>query len=353
MEFGLFNLMSYRAHPKGVPGVVADMKVMVRLAEEIGFDTAWFAEHHFTNYSISVSPLMFAAHMAAATTRIRLGTAVIVLPLYQPMRVAQEVALVDQLSGGRLVLGVGTGYQPFEFDRYGVDVKTRGDTFLKYWDVLEEALTRGEVTGAARALGLPEAPMLLRPVQTPLPPVYVTGGDPRIISRLGPLGATPFITVGWRGSQALIETARQTRANWAAAGFPGTGLGVQQYIHVTDDPAQALVAADCARFVGRMATGLRAHDIRRSGPMIEVPPLPDEPPLETFRDNVIIGPPGHVAERVLAEVGAMRPTHYNCFFQFGDMPLAMAARSLERFGAEVLPLLRREMAAPPTQPATA
>lgn len=346
MEFGLFNLMSYRNHPDGVAGVVADMKVMVGLAEDIGLDTAWFAEHHFTNYSISVSPLMMAAHMAAVTRRIRLGTAVIVLPLYQPMRVAQEIALVDQLSGGRLVLGIGTGYQPFEFERYGVDVTRRGDVFLKYWDLLEEALTTGEVTASATALGLPEAPMLLRPVQAPLPPLYVTGGDPRIIARLGPLGATPFITAGWRGSKALIGMAEQTRAAWAAAGFPRAGLGAQQYVHVTDDPGEALVAADCARFVGRMATGLRAKEISRAGPMIDAPPLPDEPPLETFRDNVIIGSAQYVAERIAAEQAAMRPTHYNMFFQFGDMPLAMAARSIERFGAEVLPILRREARAP-------
>jgi alkanesulfonate monooxygenase SsuD/methylene tetrahydromethanopterin reductase-like flavin-dependent oxidoreductase (luciferase family) len=345
MEFGLFNLMSYRNHPRGVPGVVADMKLMVTLAEEIGLDTAWFAEHHFTNYSISVSPLMMAAHMAGSTRRIRLGTAVIVLPLYQPMRVAQEIALVDQLSGGRLVLGVGTGYQPFEFDRYGMDVATRGDVFLRYWDLVEEALTTGAVTAAARALGLPEAPMLLRPVQQPLPPLYVTGGDPRIITRLGPLGATPFITAGWRGSKALVAMARDTRAAWAAAGFPATGLGVQQYVHVTDDPSEALAAAECARFVGRMATGLRAKEIGHAGPMIDAPPLPDEPPLETFRDNIIIGSAAEVTERILAEREAMAPTHYNMFFQFGDMPLAMAARSLERFGAEVLPVLRRDQAA--------
>ncbi|PZQ51444.1 MAG: LLM class flavin-dependent oxidoreductase [Rhodovulum sulfidophilum] len=342
MEFGLFNLMSYRNHPDGVPGVVADMKVMVGLAEDVGLDAAWFAEHHFTNYSVSVSPLMMAAHMAGATKRIRLGTAVIVLPLYQPMRVAQEIALVDQLSGGRLILGVGTGYQPFEFDRYGVDVTTRADTFLKYWDLLEEGLTTGAMTTSAAALGLPEAPMLLRPVQAPLPPLYVTGGDPRIIERLGPLGATPFITAGWRGSKALIEMAGQTRAAWTAAGFPATGLGVQQYIHVTDDRDEALIAADCARFVGRMATGLRAKEIGHAGPMIDVPALPGEPPLDTFRDNVIIGSAQYVAERIVAEQAAMRPTHYNMFFQFGDMPLSMAARSLERFGAEVLPLLRHE-----------
>ncbi len=158
VQFGLFNLMSYRDHPDGIAGVVADTRSMVLLAEEIGLDVAWFAEHHFTNYSISVSPLVMMAHMASATTRIRLGSAVIVLPLYQPMRVAQEIALVDQLSGGRVVLGIGTGYQPFEFARYGVDVDARGDTFLKYWDVIEEALTTGTVSEAAQALGLPATP---------------------------------------------------------------------------------------------------------------------------------------------------------------------------------------------------
>lgn len=287
MEFGIFNLMSYRNHPQGTPGVVADMKVMVGLAEDIGLDVAWFAEHHFTNYSLSVSPLMMAAHMAGATSTIRLGTAVIVLPLYQPLRIAQEIALVDQLSNGRLVLGVGTGYQPFEFDRFGADVDSRAETFLQYWDILEQALTTGTVEGH----GIPETPVLLQPVQRPLPPLYVAGADPRILARLGALGATPFITAGWRGSEVLIDIAGKVRDGWTRAGLPGRApLGVQQYICVTDSPDEALAAADGARFVGRMATGLRAKEIARTGPMIDAPPLPDEPPLETFRDNIIIGP---------------------------------------------------------------
>ncbi|MEI4472118.1 LLM class flavin-dependent oxidoreductase [Frigidibacter sp. MR17.24] len=346
MEFGIFNLMSYRNHPAGVPGVIADTREMVRLAEDVGVDVAWFAEHHFTNYSISVSPLMMAAHMAGATSRIRLGTAVIVLPLYQPLRVAQEIALVDQLSGGRLVLGVGTGYQPFEFDRLGVEVGRRNEIFLQHWDLLEAALTTGEIAGdtAARA-GLPETPVLLRPVQRPLPPLFVTGGDPRILGRLGPLGATPFITAGWRGTPALVQMAAKARADWTAAGLDGAArLGVQQYVCVTDSPEEALIAADCARFVGRMASGLRATEIARRGPMIDAPPLPDEPPLETFRDNVIIGPADHVIERILDECTRMRPTHYNCFFQFGELPMSIARRSLETFGDRVLPVLRRALA---------
>lgn len=346
MQFGLFNLMSYRNHPDGVAGVISDTRSMIMLAEEVGFDVAWFAEHHFTNYSVSVSPLMMMAHMAGATSRIRLGSAVIVLPLYQPMRVAQEIALVDQLSDGRLMLGIGTGYQPFEFERYGIPVEERSEIFLKYWDVLEEALTTGMVRGAAEALGLPDTPVLLQPRQKPLPPLFITSGDPRLLKRLGPLGATPFITAGWRGSAALIDIAAKTRASWQAAGLGGTPmpLAVQQYVHVTDSSEDALIAADCARFVGRMATGLRDPAIKSNKAMIDVPPLENEPPLETFRDNILIGPATMVAERMIAEIETLNCTHYNCFFQFGDMPLAMARRSLERFAAEVMPVVQRATA---------
>lgn len=347
VEFGLFNLMSYRSHPRGVAGILDDTRSLVRLAEEVGIEVAWFAEHHFTNYSISVSPLLMMAHMASATTRIRLGSAVIVLPLYQPMRVAQEIALVDQLSGGRVVLGVGSGYQPFEFARYGVDVEARGDVFLKYWDVLEEALTTGMVTQAARALGLPPTPMLLQPVQKPLPPLFITSTHPAVLKRFAPLGATPFVTAGWRGSAALIDLAGQMRRNWSQAGLDPRPMpiGLQQYVHITDSRDEAMIAADCARFVGRMATGLRSPDITSTGAMIDAPPLANEPPLDTFRSNLLIGPPDEVAERMIGEIRATGCTHYSTFFQFGDMPFAMARRSLERFGAEVLPIVRRAIAA--------
>ena len=85
-----------------------------RIAESLGFGRAWFAEHHFSNYSLCPSPLMMVAHAAAATERIRLGTAVIVAPLHTPARLLGEIGLADSLSGGRLDLGIGNGYQHFE-----------------------------------------------------------------------------------------------------------------------------------------------------------------------------------------------------------------------------------------------
>jgi alkanesulfonate monooxygenase SsuD/methylene tetrahydromethanopterin reductase-like flavin-dependent oxidoreductase (luciferase family) len=344
MTFGLFNLMSVRDNPGGVKGVIDDTRTMIGLAEDIGFDVAWFAEHHFTNYSISPSPLMMAAHFAAAFETIKVGAAVVVLPLYHPARVAQEIALVDQLSGGRLVLGVGSGYQAYEFDRLGADVAKKNEIFLEYWDVVSQALTTGEAEFKGEYIVLPRSVFTLRPFNRPLPELYVTSITEPVLRKLGPLGAIPFITAGWKGSPALPAMAENAKRVWRAAGLGDRPmpLAVQQYVYVTDSREKALQAAERARFVGRMVAALRDPAPKLSGAHLDPPPLPDEPPLEVFRDNLIIGDAHYVAERLAHEARTLQTVHYNCFFQFGDMPIRDAARSLERFGAEVLPLIAAE-----------
>src|SRR5439155_4911473 len=104
MKLGLFNLMTQRDASIAPRQIVEDTVAMVKLADEIGFDVAWFAEHHFSNYSVFPSPLMMAAHCAGITTRIRLGTAVLVLPLYDPVRLVQEIVFLDTQSAGRAVI---------------------------------------------------------------------------------------------------------------------------------------------------------------------------------------------------------------------------------------------------------
>ncbi len=343
MKFGLFNLMSLRDNPDGVRGVIANTRDMITTAESIGFDIAWFAEHHFTNYSVSVSPLMMCAHMAGLTKKIRLGAGVVVLPLYHPMRVAQEVGLVDQLSDGRCVLGLGTGYQVYEFENFSTPLKQKTDIFLEYWNVLEQAMTQGYASFEGEYIQAKHTVFTVRPVQSPMPPLFITTMDPRILKRLSQHNATPFFTAGWRGTKTLFDMVSSGREAWNAVGLGAKPMPValQQYIHVTDDKAEALEAAERARFVGRMVLALRQKEVAIEGTFLKAPPLPDEPPLETFRDNLIIGDPHHVAERIAEEIRHVNPVHYNAFFQFGDMPIRRALRSLERFGAEVIPLLER------------
>ena len=141
MEFGIFNLMGSRSPEKQTAEVFAEVAEQTRLADELGYAIAWFAEHHFSNYCLCASPLMIIAHCASITKKIRLGTAVVVLPLYNPARLAAEIATADALSNGRLMLGVGAGYQPYEFERFGVDIKNNLEMTEEFCDILDRAFS--------------------------------------------------------------------------------------------------------------------------------------------------------------------------------------------------------------------
>ena len=131
MQFGLFSLMTRRERSQTPRQIYADMVEHVRLAEQMGFDVAWFAEHHFSNYCLCPSPLTLAMFVAPQTSRIRLGPAVVVAPLYQPLRLLEDIAVLDSVSNGRLVLGLGSGYQQYEFHKFGVDLKAGRDILLE------------------------------------------------------------------------------------------------------------------------------------------------------------------------------------------------------------------------------
>ena len=253
--------------------------------------------------------------------------------------------MLDLQSGGRAVIGVGMGYQRYEFERYQTSLDQKHEIFMEYWSILEQVLVEGRAALSGKHIDLPETVVTVRPVQKPLPDVFVTSMHPEVLRRMAPRGATPFLTAGWRGTKVLYELRDKLAESWRVAGLPPDRmpLAVQQYIHVTDSRADALEAADCARYVGRSLATLNKPVLALKGSYVDTPPFEGEPPLETFVDNVIIGDAHHVAERLVAEIRHLEPTHYSCFFQFGDMPIAKARRALERFGKEVLPLVEREV----------
>jgi alkanesulfonate monooxygenase SsuD/methylene tetrahydromethanopterin reductase-like flavin-dependent oxidoreductase (luciferase family) len=348
MKLGLFNLMTQRDTSVTPRQIMEDTVAMVTLADEIGFDVAWFAEHHFSNYSMCPSPLMMASYCAGLTRRIRLGTAVLVLPLYNPVRLVQEIGLLDVQSGGRAVVGIGSGYQKYEFDRYHRKLSERTEIALELWDIIEMALNNGVIEYRGRYFDIPASPIAIRPLQKPMPELYVTGLEPKVVQRTAKGGHTPFITAGWRGIGLLRDMKKHICAQYAAAGISAgpRPLGVQQYVYVTDDKADALDVAERARYIGRVVTAMRSGDPILSGHFIEAPPLPDEPPLETFRDNLVIGDAHLVAEKLANEIRELGTTHLSCFMQIGSLDGRRARRSLSRFATEVIPLMEEAFGMP-------
>ncbi|WP_423065194.1 putative FMN-dependent luciferase-like monooxygenase [Devosia sp. CN2-171] len=129
-------------------------------AEQHGFDSAWVAQHHFHRDEGGLpSPLVLLSHVAALTSRIRLGTGVITLPLENPIRVAEDAAVLDLLSGGRLELGLGAGGTPASFTAFGYDVAERNDIYAKHLDIFRTALSGSPIVGDTKQY--PPAPHLL------------------------------------------------------------------------------------------------------------------------------------------------------------------------------------------------
>ena len=138
MDCGTFLLLQ---SPSGQDHaeVFARATEMTRAADRLGFDSVWCAEHHFSTYGYLSRPLMFAMHLAAQTERIRVGSAVVVLPLHHPLVVAEEIATADLLSGGRLDVGLGRGYQKYEFERLGHTLDESRERFDESVDILLKA----------------------------------------------------------------------------------------------------------------------------------------------------------------------------------------------------------------------
>ncbi|WP_069308541.1 LLM class flavin-dependent oxidoreductase, partial [Methylobrevis pamukkalensis] len=309
--------------------------------EDFGFDIAWFAEHHFTNHSICPSSLLMVSHCAAETRNIRLGPAVLALPFYDPLRLVQEAAFAELLTRGRLVLGLGTGYQPHEFERYRVDPDERHPIMLEAWSILEQGLTSGVVDFSGEYFHIPATELSMRPFGLAMPEVFVASSHPRLIDRMARGGHTPFMSFGHRGLAEARAFRDVIAGRWAEAGgeVSRMPLAVQRYIYVTDDAADARHAAQCVRDLARAAVPLSTAEPSRDGPFLRLMPLNDEPPLDDFLESAVIGPADYCAEKLAEEIEALRPTHLSCFMGFAGIGRRETLASIERFGCDVIPQL--------------
>ena len=140
MKFGIFDYGMWH-ESQSAAEVLESAVSHAQLADELGYEAIWLGEHHFSRHGIYGNVLTLGSFIAANTNRLRIGTAVVILPLNQPIRVAEEVAMVDVLSKGRMDLGVGSGYQRLEFGGFGVDLNESRARFAESLDVIVAAWT--------------------------------------------------------------------------------------------------------------------------------------------------------------------------------------------------------------------
>ena len=346
MKFGLFNLMSFRNANQSQARIYSDVLEQVQMAEQIGFDTAWFAEHHFTNYSLCPSPLMMASYCASSTSRIKLAPGVLILPLYEPLRLLGELAMVDQMSNGRLIVGIGSGYQHFEFDRFNVDISKSISILHEQLDLIELAHAGDRIEYHGKHFQIPETPLCLRPAQSS-PNVCIAGLGQHVETqtRMARKGYLPLLGAGPNGTPLLKKMKESITQYYAMAGVATDKplFGYQSYVHITDSKSEAYRVADNYRWVGRMATTMRNNQHHFNGPMLQEEAIKGEASLKDYIVNTAIGSVDEVAEKLATQITELQPTHVTCFMQPGEIEHKTAMDSLNRFGSEVIPLIEKEI----------
>jgi luciferase family oxidoreductase group 1 len=338
MQFGTFLLLQSPS-ARSSREIFARGVEVAQAAEELGFNNIWLAEHHFSTYGYLSRPVQLATYIAAKTTRLRVGTAVIVVPLHHPLVIAEEIATVDVLSGGRFDVGLGRGYQQYEFERLGLDLESGRARWDESIDIILKALEGKPFSYEGKLFQFPETSIFPQPVQQPRPPIWITAQSPESVE--GAVRRGFNVLTGGFGIpfQRLAEFRQLFDRVVAEVNAPEPPLiGVQKAVYVADSDADARDAAEQARWNMRVTLSLRhRYEQVEKGHAIPVP-APNEPDVDAILDRyLVIGTPDTCIRQITRLREMVGISHFNCSFWFGDLEHDRVLRSMERFAREVMP----------------
>jgi len=334
LTFGLFDWLDDDGTHE-VARLYSERLDMVEQAEALGFDIYHLAEHHGTPIGLATSPNVFLAAVAMRTERIRLCPLVYVLPLYNPIRLTEEIRMLDHLSHGRLEVGFGRGSSPYELGYYGVAIEDTKESFPRTL-----ARVRSMMTDGGMAPGT-EGEMSVPPLQRPHPPLWYPSSNPESIPRLGREGFNTIL--GFAFNSPPVAEVRQRRGEFFAgvqdagadvpmggAGAPSPRFGILRHVYVGETDAAARKEA-----VPALTDYHKNLNYVRTRHGVDVPELDFDALIE--QGLALIGSAETVRDslaRLLHDTGA---NHFAGAFTFGSLPHEQARRSLQRFATEVLP----------------
>ncbi len=354
MRFGWLTL-GYSPSPEGDYAAIHEQVAQACFAEAAGFDGIWLTEHNFTGESVYCDPIPFASVVAARTSRIRIGFAVIQLALRHPIRLATQLALLDNLSGGRLDVGVGhgTNYNEYEFVGYGLRSDDSRERMEETLEVLVRAWTESPFVhrGKFYQLSLPE--LRPRPRQRPHPPIWravSSAGSVRECGRQGTPILLPRLPVARVPERLALYEAGIAESDLDAPGRQRLReqAALWRFVHVAPSHAQAEdeLAAALRETRRHMIHARATHNpldfevpASRVNPWND-PRVSDEDGVRYSLDfSALYGTPARVAEQV-AEVRTNGIQHVLCQMSCGYLPHARVMESMRRFGEHVMPKFR-------------
>ena len=345
MKFGFFTHMPW-PEDTSPDRIIGNTTEQIQYAESLGFYSAWLAEHHFTRYCMGASTLVIAANLAAHTKSIRLGTAVLVSPLHNPLRLAEDIATLDLLSAGRVDVGFGRGSGGYEYHGYNVEREGSQKKFQESIKILEGVWTTPEFSFDGEYFQVNKVNLVPPPVQSPHPPIYIAATrTPETLDFAVSTGHNLCIAVVQDTSDAL-DLCQRFAAKSVDAGFnvPVSDIPFFRYCYVAETEQQAIDdtrerlnwVVDIMQWRNNIPSGSELHlkieDWRSS--------RSEQPATYEYlnKNRAVIGTP----EQCVAQINEFRKIgidYFGCNFDFGGMPHDKVLRSMDLFAKEVMPKL--------------
>jgi probable F420-dependent oxidoreductase len=342
MKFGLF--FSFQSpHRTGFDEPYRDMLECLPVAEELGYSSALFASHHAQPDGWCPSPLVALGAAAAVTERMRLGTAVLLVPLYAPAKLAEDVAVLDNLSGGRLILGVAPGYVSEEFAAHGVPRDERVPRMEEALDLMVAAWTQDTASFDGRFYRLPPSPIRPKPVQQPHPPIWYGVSGPKSLRRAAARRAV-LVASPRHGIAELREHYRIYEKAAAETGFAVEERPVIREVFVAETTRRAEeIAAPAVTYVFRELYGAKSAEGERvlrtdEGEKVTSTAQVD---FDHFKARYVIGDPEFASRELKRYEEELGATELIAWMHLPGIGREDTMRSVELFAKEVMPAFDR------------
>ena len=338
--------------------IIKEQMELMYEAENLGFDSVWPAEHHFSEYGYCASPQVSLAAVAARTKRIRLGTGVVVLPFHNPIRVAEDFAFLDLMSDGRVDLGVGRGYQPLEYRGFGL-----GDRQAESRDMFDEAIslvracwTEERVTFKGKYYQAEDLLVRPKPLQKPYPPIYMACLSPATFALAGRYGFNVLMSGAFGLSpEGAKQGIRDYRAARQAAGFDRDGgqvaLLLKVYAGDTMDGARRDYAGPVEWYYRTVAKYLavpkgqapiRSYELysqsQHAAETLSFDELAASPLM-------VCGDVDHCVQKLTSVIQEYGFNELLCWTRIGGLETRKVLRSMELMSGQIMPRVRRDRAA--------
>jgi alkanesulfonate monooxygenase SsuD/methylene tetrahydromethanopterin reductase-like flavin-dependent oxidoreductase (luciferase family) len=339
LEFGVFDHLDRNDLP--LHDFYEQRLKVIEAFDRTGFYAYHVAEHHFTPLGMAPSPSVFLSAIGQRTRRLRFGTFVYALPVHHPLRVFEEICMLDHMSGGRLEIGFGRGSVPFEISYYGQNAEERQEIYAERLELILKAFTVGTLDWNGRYDQFKNVPMELSSLQKPHPPLWYGAHSPDSAARAARKGLN-IVTNDMPGNtRAIVERYQEVWGEAQAAQSNAAAppkMGMVRFILVADSDDEAITIARRAYLRWRASFTYLSE---KNGTLPQSPLRVDSFDTLIAQGQAIAGAPDTVCAFLASQTKECGVNYIVGQFCFGDLALGEMLRSVELFAAQVMPALRK------------